>query len=422
MQEQQVEITGGEASIDEPPPTVTCRGRSEEKRIGSAEPGDWLTLKQSRVWRDWRWQMRHRVRSLADLATVFPGFKPTAGMASAVETFPMAVPPYYASLMRSADPSDPIYQMCVPQVDELMNPSFLEDDPLGEDHDMAVPNLVHRYKDRALLVSTSICASYCRHCTRKRVAGQVETVISASNLRRAVEYLAAHPEIKDVVVSGGDPFTMSTSVLERILRAVRSVSSVEIIRVGTRTPVVMPMRITDELVQMLRRYHPLFVNTHFNHPNEVTDEARAACARLADAGIPVGNQTVLLRGINDNTETLSTLFRELVRTRVKPYYLFQCDLVKGVEHFRTPIQTGIDIMDGLRGRLSGLAIPTFVVDAPHGGGKIPVLPNYLVARSGRETVLRNFEGVLTSYPEPQHLAEADRLLRQAAGGSSAASG
>ncbi len=414
MQEQQVVCTGGVASSDEPPPAATSRRQRREKSKKSTEPDDWLTLTQSPAWRDWRWQMRNRIRTLGRLAEVFPGLKPTTGMSAAVGTFPMAIPPYYASLIRSVDTSDPVFQMCVPQVDELMNPAFLSDDPLGEDHDMPVPGLVHRYPDRALLVSTSVCASYCRHCTRKRVAGQVENVISPAHIRGAVDYLKAHPEIKDVVVSGGDPFTMATPVLERILRAVRSVSSVEIIRIGTRTPVVMPMRITDELVQMLRKYHPVFVNTHFNHPYELTADARAACLKLVDAGVPMGNQTVLLRGVNDSAEILSALFRELVKVRVKPYYLFQCDLVKGVEHFRTPLATGVEIMARLRGRLSGLAIPTFVVDAPHGGGKIPVLPNYIVARTEHETVLRNYEGVLTSYPEPQHLAAAEQLLRQAA--------
>jgi lysine 2,3-aminomutase len=290
--------------------------------------------------------------------------------------------------------------MAIPQGQELSDPAFLVDDPLEEDEDMPVPGLVHRYPDRALLLVTSTCAAYCRHCTRKRVAGMTETCISSRNLKQAVAYLAAHPEISDVIVSGGDPFTMATEALERILMALRSVPSVQIIRIGTRTPVVMPMRITDELVAMLRRYHPIWVNTHFNHPNELTPEAAEACARLVDAGLPLGNQSVLLRGVNDQPQVFEALCRQLVRMRVRPYYLFQCDLVRGVEHFRTPLARGIEIMEHLRGRLSGLAIPTFVVDAPHGGGKIPLLPNYIVSTSPTHTVVRNSEGMLVAYPEP----------------------
>jgi lysine 2,3-aminomutase len=265
---------------------------------------------------------------------------------------------------------------------------------------MPVPGLVHRYPDRALLVVTTTCAAYCRHCTRKRVAGMQETTMAPDRLHQAVEYLRAHPEIRDVILSGGDPLTMATETLERIILAVRSVPSVEVLRIGTRAPVVLPQRITDELVAMLRRYHPLWVNTHFNHPTELTAEAAAACARLVDAGIPLGNQSVLLRGINDRPQVMEELVRGLVRMRVRPYYLFQCDLVRGVEHFRTPLARGLEIMEYLRGRVSGLAIPTFVVDAPHGGGKIPVLPNYVVSMSPTHTVLRNFEGMLVAYPEP----------------------
>jgi lysine 2,3-aminomutase len=291
--------------------------------------------------------------------------------------------------------------MCVPDAREVNDPPFLERDPLGEDGDMPVPGLVHRYSDRALLLATTMCAAYCRHCTRKRVAGRTEECVTGPRLAQATDYLSVHPEIKDVIISGGDPFTMPTGALERVIRAVRAVPSVDIIRIGTRTPVVLPMRITDELVSMLQQYHPVYVNLHFNHPNEVTPDAAAACERLANAGIPLGNQTVLLRGVNDNAPLLADLFRLLVRVRVRPYYLFQCDLVRGVEHLRTPLSKGMEIMEYLRGRLSGLAIPTFVVDAPHGGGKIPIVPNYVVSVSPTHTVLRNFAGEMVSYPEPQ---------------------
>jgi lysine 2,3-aminomutase len=344
--------------------------------------------------------MRNRIRNVSELRRQFPSLGDASGIAEAAKKFPLAITPYYASLIRKADLSDPIFRMAVPEARELADSPFLCDDPLEEDEDMPVPGLVHRYADRALLLTTTTCSMYCRHCTRKRAAGMHESTITAGRLARAVAYLKAHPEIRDVILSGGDPLTMATEALERIIAAVRGVESVEIIRIGTRTPVVLPQRITDELVGMLRKYHPLWINTHFNHPNELTPESAEACARLVDAGIPLGNQSVLLRGINDCPQVMEELLRGLVRMRVRPYYLFQCDLVRGVEHFRTPLARGIEIMEYLRGRVSGLAIPQFVVDAPHGGGKIPVLPTYVVSMSPTHTVLRNCEGMLVSYPEP----------------------
>jgi len=321
-------------------------------------------------------------------------------MTQVAARYPMAVTPYYASLIEKPDLSDPIYTMSVPQARELCDPPFLREDPLEEEKDMPVPGLVHRYPDRALLIVTTGCSTYCRHCTRKRVAGTRESSISPRRLRQATSYLAAHPEVTDVIISGGDPLTMGTETIETVLSAIREVPSVEIIRIGTRVPVVLPMRVTDDLIALLRKYHPLWVNTHFNHPAELTPEAAEACAKLADAGIPLGNQSVLLRGVNDRPQTIERLCRGLVRMRVRPYYLFQCDLVRGVEHFRTPLNRGLEIMEYLRGRLSGLAIPTFVVDVPHGGGKIPLLPHYVVSTSPTHTVLRNYEGILVSYPEP----------------------
>lgn len=353
-------------------------------------------------WYDWKWQMRNRIRKLDDLRKLFPSIKQIDGLEEASARFPMAITPYYASLIRKLDDTDPVFRMVIPQLDELVDPSFLREDPLEEDSDSPIHGLVHRYRDRALVTVTTMCASYCRHCTRKRVAGQRETSLPLRNLKHICEYLASHPEIKDIILSGGDPLTLSTEYLKQILTAVRSVKSVEIVRIGSRTPVTLPMRITDELVNMLKQFHPLYLNTHFNHPVELTPQAFEACTKLVDAGIPVGNQTVLLRGVNDKPQTLETLFRGLLRMRVRPYYLFQCDLVRGVEHFRTPISRGIEIMEYLRGRLSGLAIPTFVVDTPHGGGKVPVTPNYIISTSPTHTVLRNYEGMLVSYPEPRH--------------------
>jgi lysine 2,3-aminomutase len=344
--------------------------------------------------------MRNRIRDVSELKERFPSLDVSAGLVEAARKFPLAITPYYASLIRRGDLSDPIFRMAVPDARELVDSPLLCDDPLEEDEDMPVPGLVHRYPDRALLLVTTTCSMYCRHCTRKRVAAMQESTITPGRLAQAVAYLKSHPEIRDVILSGGDPLTMATETLERILAAVRGAASVEVIRIGTRTPVVLPQRITDELVAMLRKYHPVWINTHFNHPNELTPQSAEACARLVDAGIPLGNQSVLLRGVNDRPQVMEELVRGLVRMRVRPYYLFQCDLVRGVEHFRTPLARGIEIMEYLRGRVSGLAIPLFVVDAPHGGGKIPVLPTYVVSTSPTHTVLRNLEGMLVSYPEP----------------------
>ncbi len=351
-------------------------------------------------WTDWQWQMSNRIRSVEELSEYFPSLECGADIVAASGKFPMAITPYYASLVRKLDESDPVFMMSIPRDKELWNPPFLREDPLEEERYMPVPGLVHRYTDRVLLIATSACAMYCRYCTRKRMTGMRESCISSSRIAKTVEYLSNHPEVRDVVISGGDPLTMSTGNLEKILAAVRAVKTVDIIRIGTKTPVTLPFRITDELVAMLKKYHPLWINTHFNHPREITKESAEACGKLVDSGIPVGNQSVLLKGVNDGTDVMEELLRGLVRMRVRPYYLFQCDLVAGVEHFRTPLSRGVEIMERLRGRLSGIAIPTFVVDMPHGGGKVPVLPNYVVSVSPTHTVLRNANGMLVSYPEP----------------------
>ncbi len=352
------------------------------------------------TWHDWRWQLRNRHRSMESLQRAFPGLRAADGCAEAARRFPIAITPYYAGLIEVLDPTDPIFAQSVPQPDELYDPPCLRDDPLEEDEDMPVPGLVHRYPDRALLLATTTCAMYCRHCTRKRVAGQRESTVGARHLARQIAYLHAHPEIRDVVISGGDPLTMKTSALARVLSAVRAVSSVQLIRIGSRVPVTLPMRIDAELVSMLRRHAPLWLNTQFNHPRELTDLAIEACGRLVDAGIPVGNQSVLLRGVNDDPAVIESLLLGLLRARVRPYYLYQCDLVRGVEHFRTPLARGIELMEHLRGRVSGLGIPSFVVDLPGGGGKIPLLPGYIVSSGVGRTVLRNSEGLLVTYPDP----------------------
>ena len=388
------------SSSEEPPSQAISDPSSSPAALAIAVSATCPKRTNESRWRDWRWQMRNRIRDVSELRRQFPSLDDVSGIAEAARKFPLAITPYYATLVRQADWSDPIFRMAVPEARELADSPLLCDDPLEEDADMPVPGLVHRYSDRALLLVTTTCSMYCRHCTRKRVAGMHESTITSSRLAQAVAYLKAHPEIRDVILSGGDPLTMATEALERIVAAVRGVPSVEVIRIGTRTPVVLPQRITDELVSMLRKYHPIWINTHFNHPNELTPESTEACARLVDAGIPLGNQSVLLRGVNDCPQVMEELVRGLVRRRVRPYYLFQCDLVRGVEHFRTPMARGIEIMEYLRGRVSGLAIPMFMVDAPQGGGKIPVLPTYVVSMSPTHTVLRNLEGLLVSYPEP----------------------
>ncbi len=366
-------------------------------------------LAQTPQWESWQWQLRNRIRSMARLTDYFPGLDISAEALRAAANFPQAITPYYASLAKKSDLSDPVLMMSVPQGKELLNPPFLMDDPLEEERNMPVPGLVHRYPDRALFLVTSACAVYCRHCTRKRVTGERESQVSASRIKRTVQYLREHPEIKDVVVSGGDPLTMSDHTIETVIAALRSVPSVEVIRIGTRTPVTLPFRITDKLTEQLRKYHPIWINTHFNHPCEITPESTEACRRLADAGFPVGNQSVLLKGINDDPAIMEQLLRGLLKMRVRPYYLFQCDLVAGVEHFRTPLSRGIEIMEHLRGRLSGIAIPTFVVDLPNGCGKVPVLPEYVVSRSSTHTVFRNNKGIQVSYPEPMPLGPETTL-------------
>ena len=313
----------------------------------------------------------------------------------------MAITPYYASLIDPNDPNDPIRKQAVPSILETRGDPNDLDDPLGETADSPVPHLVHRYPDRVLLLVTLQCSMYCRHCTRRRVVGEEDRVITEAALQKAVAYIRAHTEIRDVLISGGDPLTMHTEKLEHIISLLRGIEHVEIVRIGTRVPVVMPMRITGELTGMLKKYHPIWINTHFNHPNELTPEAARACAAIVDAGIPLGNQTVLLKGVNDDAETMKRLLLGLVKMRVRPYYLYQCDLSCGIGHFRTRVEVGVDIMHKLTGNISGYALPKFVIDAPGGGGKIPVGHDYVISRDDREVVLENYKGLRYRYPQPQ---------------------
>jgi lysine 2,3-aminomutase len=352
-------------------------------------------------WNDWMWQLRNRITGVSELESVIAlTEEEKQGVMSCLKNLRMAVTPYYASLIDPDDLNCPIRRQAVPTVRELDKGAGEISDPLAEDQDSPVPGLTHRYPDRVLLLLTDQCAMYCRHCTRRRLAGQKDNMFSMKQIEKGIRYISQTPGVRDVLLSGGDPFTMSDERLEEILSRLRSIKHVEIIRIGTRTPVVLPQRITPDLIRMLKKYHPLWINTHFNHPRELTPEAREACARLADAGIPLGNQSVLLKGVNDDPHLLKKLFQELLTLRVRPYYLYQCDLSPGLEHFRTPVAQGIEIMENLRGHTSGMAVPTFVVDAPGGGGKIPVGPNYVISQSRDQVILRNYEGVICAYKEP----------------------
>lgn len=337
--------------------------------------------------KEWKWQLRNKITEIKN------------GSDDAAKKFPVSITPYYYSLIQEFNSSDPIFRMVAPQVEELEEIMF--SDPLAEDNMSPVPGLVHRYPDRVLLLSTTFCSVYCRYCTRKRSVGVSDHIISKCQLERIVGYLKLNPQITDVIISGGDPLIFETSKLEEIISAIRGVESVQIIRIGSKVPVVLPQRINKELTDMLSKYHPIFINTHFNHPREVTPESRKACEMLVNAGIPMNNQSVLLKGVNDDKLVYEELCRKLIQMRVRPYYLFQCDLVNGVEHFRTRVAKGIEIMEHLRGRLSGMAIPQYVIDAPGGKGKIPILPSYLISQTPDKIILRNYQGEIVEYPEPK---------------------
>ncbi|MDI6453338.1 lysine 2,3-aminomutase [Peloplasma aerotolerans] len=354
-------------------------------------------------WNNWKWQTSHRIRSAADLMKYIQLTKEEESTIEKVlGHLRMAITPYYLSLIDPNNPKCPIRLQAIPFGSELINGKNDLYDPLAEDHDSPVPGLTHRYPDRVLFLITDMCSTYCRHCTRRRFAGQKDAELKIEQIDKAIEYIKNHPEISDVLLSGGDAFMASDERIEYILKKLREIKHVEVIRFGTRTPVVMPQRVTDQLVGILKKYHPIWVNVHYNHPNEITLESKQAIDKLVDAGIPVGNQSVLLRGVNDCVHIMRRLVKGLIAIRVRPYYLYQCDLSVGIEHFRTSVSKGIEIIEGLRGHISGFAVPTFVVDAPGGGGKIPVMPNYIVSQGPHKVILRNFEGVITTYSEPDH--------------------
>ena len=362
--------------------------------------------RQDQQWNDWHWQVKNRIETVDELKKYI---KLTAeeeeGIRESLKTLRMAITPYYLTLIDPENPHCPIRKQAIPTVEELKrSPADLED-PLHEDSDSPVPGLTHRYPDRVLFLITDMCSMYCRHCTRRRFAGQNDAGLPVDQVDQAIEYIRNTPQIRDVLLSGGDALLVSDERLEYIISKLREIPHVEIVRIGSRTPVVLPQRITPALCNMLKKYHPIWLNTHFNTPKEFSPEAAKACAMLADAGIPLGNQSVLLAGVNDCIHVMMDLVHGLVQMRVRPYYIYACDPSLGLSHFRTPVSKGIEIMEALRGHTSGYCIPTFVVDAPGGGGKTPVMPNYLISETPRKVILRNFEGVITSYTQPEHYVQ-----------------
>ena len=358
------------------------------------------------VWNDWKWQLKHSVsdlENLEELLDVSFSVEEKELIGKTIEKFPFAATPYYLSLIDNDDyKNDPVYMQAVPNIEELNITNCDMSDPLHEDHDSPVPGVTHRYPDRVLLLVSNVCSMYCRHCTRKRKVGDIDSIPDRETILQGINYIKEHTEIRDVLLSGGDPFLLSDEYLDWILSEVKKIEHVEVIRIGTRTPVVLPQRITDNLVSTLKKHHPIWINTHFNHPKEFTEESKLALTKLANAGIPLGNQSVLLAKVNDCPKIMKSLVHKLVENRVRPYYLYQCDLSEGLGHFRTPVGKGIEIIESLIGHTSGYAVPRYVIDAPGGGGKIPVMPNYLISWSHNKVILRNYEGVITTYKEPDN--------------------
>jgi lysine 2,3-aminomutase len=353
-------------------------------------------------WEDWHWQIKHRIRTREELAQIIKltpeeeaGLKKASGMLS------LAITPYWATLIDPEDPNCPLRRQAVPVNTEFVVSPHEMVDPCAEDRDSPAPHLVHRYPDRVLLLATDHCAMYCRHCTRRRLVGEhaSEGTDSPGRFDAAIEYIKANRKIRDVLISGGDPLTLEDEQLEALIQKIRAISHVEFLRIGTRVPVTLPQRITENLVTMLKKYSPIWVSIHFNHPKEITKRCKIACDMLSDAGIPLGSQSVLLKGINDRPYIMKKLVQELLQIRVRPYYIYQCDPVKGTQHFRTPVAVGINIMEKLRGHTSGYAVPTYVIDGPGGGGKIPVGPNYILSQAKGKYVLRNYKGKIYTYLE-----------------------
>jgi lysine 2,3-aminomutase len=372
---------------------------SVNEQFPSAGRGIWSRVPDA-DWNDWRWQLRNRITSLEALEALMP-LTPTerAGVSQAGQHLAMAITPYFFNLIDVNDPNCPIRAQVIPRAEELTTAPWEMADPCGEDEHMPVPGLVHRYPDRVLFLVTDRCAAYCRYCTRSRVVSGAGEQHLHTEFDAAINYIREHTEVRDVLLSGGDPLLFSDERLEHVLSQLRAIKHVEFLRIGTRIPIFLPQRITPELCAMLRKYHPLWMSIHTNHPKEATHEVREACGRLADAGIPLGNQSVLLRGVNDDAAVMKQLVHKLLMMRVRPYYIYQCDPVKGTHHLRTTVRKGIEIIEALRGHTTGYAVPQYVIDAPGGGGKVPIGPEYVLAHDKQRVIIRNYEGKVFEYPE-----------------------
>ncbi len=389
---------------------IATEARALSEAARTREPGEarWRPLYPEATgeqWRDWRWQMRNSVKTLEQLERHVP-LRPEerAGVVDTAGVFRLGISPYYLSLIDRDHPFCPVRMQAIPvEAEARVRPGELLD-PLGEDKTRPVPSIVHKYPDRVLFLVIDTCSVYCRHCTRRRITKGGEAELDRTAMRQGIEYVRAHPEVRDVLISGGDPFLLSDARLDELLTALREIPHVEMIRIGTRIPVCLPMRVTDELAKTLRKHAPLFVVTHFNHPKEITAEAREACERLVDHGVPVENQAVLMRRINSEAAIIKELSHQCLKMRVRPYYLHQMDVAQGLEHLRTPVSRGIEILEQLRGHTTGLAVPHLAVDLPGGGGKVTIQPEYVVERGAGETVFRNYKGERYAYPEP---AETD---------------
>jgi lysine 2,3-aminomutase len=358
-------------------------------------------------WNDWRWQLSHRLNSVEEIEKVVPLDESERKALQTSGLFRVDITPYFISLIDPDDPNDPVRKQIIPRANEMQAFTAMMEDSLAEDRHSPVPGLVHRYPDRVLMLVTTQCASYCRYCTRSRIVGDPGQTFSQQEFDAQIEYLKRTPQVRDVLLSGGDPLVLAPKILEKVLTRLREIPHIEIVRIGSRVPVFLPMRVTQELCDMLEKFHPLWINIHINHPNEISQELAEACDRMARAGIPLGNQSVLLAGVNDCVHIQRELVQKMTRIRVRPYYLYQCDLVEGAGHFRTPVAKGIEIIEGLRGHTSGYAVPQFIVDAPGGGGKIPVMPNYQISASDHKIILRNYEGYVTTYEEPTEYTAHD---------------
>jgi len=392
---------------EEPPGKTALLALEEEPPSTGAQRRRFFGHIPDNLWNDWKWHFRHRITTVDELARYIPlTAEEQAKLRLVAVKYPLAITPYYLSLIDPADPNDPIRKQAIPVFDEIALTGFGTEDPLEERRDSVVPGLVHRYPDRVLMVLTDICPMLCRHCTRKREWRNGGWVRTTAQIEAMLDYIRRHKAVRDVVISGGDPLTLSTQHLESVISRLRRIEHVEIIRIGSRFPVVLPQRIDDELCNMLSKYGPIWLNTHFNHYREITPKAAAACDRLVRSGVPVNNQSVLLRGINDSVETQTRLCQGLLKIKVRPYYLFQCDEVEGTEHLRTPVEVGLEIMEGMRGYTSGLAVPTFVIDLPQGGGKVPVQPNYILGQTGDRLLVRNYHGHIYHCHNPRVKAKA----------------